>query len=131
MISRFVLVLFTALFLFGCASYSKTENVQAEQVIDKYDIYSKNYLEINNQKKAVELLGEPTEKIISILTWNPRNKEHSEYVEIWKWTTPTTYFFILFDKKGEFHNKIQAIIMPANYDKKLLKSLKDFDLTKF
>lgn len=130
MVGRIGLI-FTVLFLFGCASYSKSEKVQTELIVDKYDIYSKNYLEINNQKKAIELLGEPTEKIISILTWNPRNKEHNEYVEIWKWTTPTTHFFILFDKKGEFHNKIQAIIMPTNYDKKLLKSLKDFDLTKF
>jgi thioredoxin-related protein len=129
MLGRLSLILFIALFLFGCASSNK--EAQIEQVVDKYDIYSKNHLEINNQKKAIELLGEPTEKIISILTWNPRNKERNEYVEIWKWTTPTTHFFILFDKKGEFHNKIQAIIMPTNYDKKLLKSLKDFDLTKF
>ncbi len=131
MVSRLGLILFTALFLFGCVSYKESKSLQNEQIVDKYTFYLKNHLTINNQKEAMDILGKPTEKIITILEWNPKNKEYLEYVEIWKWKTTERTLFIVFDKKGNFHNKIQLIMMPTDYDKKFLKSLKDIDLTKW
>ena len=130
MVGRLSLTLFTVLFLFGCASSNKNEAVPTEQVVDKKDFASLKNFEIHNQKDAVKALGEPIEKIITILEWNPRNKEYLEYVEIWKWKNAEGITYIVFNKKGEFHNKIQIIMFPTDYDKKLLKSLKHFPLNK-
>ena len=78
---------------------------------------------IHNQKEAVEFLGEPIEKIISILEWNTGNKPYYEYVENWKWEKPVKHY-LLFNKDGKVHNKIQQAIMTGNFNNKDLNNFK-------
>ncbi len=137
MVGRLSLTLFTVLFLFGCASSNKnTDKIGIEEsektVVDRKNKSSiKNIcdldevlLKVHNQKEAVEFLGEPVEKSVYILEWNIKNKPFLEYVENWKWKKPNTYY-ILFNKEGKVHNKINILVMTGDYNKdKELKNLR-------
>jgi hypothetical protein len=136
MVSRLGLILFTALFLFGCVSYNKDINKigieeskktiadkKNESSIENLHDLEEALLKIHNQKEAVEFLGEPAEKIISILEWNIEGKPYYEYVENWKWEKPAKHY-LLFNKEGKIHNKIQQAVMTGNFNNKDLNNFK-------
>jgi hypothetical protein len=131
MVSRLGLILFTALFLFGCASNNKNNEVQVEQNNNKENInkkyttkYSKILKEteissfaidiskIVNKQDALNFLGEPLDKIIFLLQWKttPNNPISYEYIEFWKWKKPIA-INIIFNEKGDVFKKFQLTII--------------------
>jgi hypothetical protein len=136
MIGRFGLILFTVLFLFGCASCDKNKVAQIDQsnseesINKKYTTkYSETFIgfdnkeissflidfsKITNQKEALNFLGNPYQKIPCFLIINPKNNPSYELVEIWHWNKPTN-IHIMFNKEKKIHEKVQVLL---NFNKK-------------
>lgn len=127
MIGRFGLILFTVLFLFGCASSDKNKIAQIDQSNNEENInkkYTTKYSEILketeissfaidiskivNKQDALNFLGEPLDKVIFLLQWKitPNNPISYEYIEFWKWKKPIA-INIIFNEKGDVFKKFQ------------------------
>jgi hypothetical protein len=129
MLHKFSLILLTTLFLFGCAYPNKKVDrigfKESKSSIKNSRDLDNTLLKIQNQKQAVEFLGEPVEKSVYILEWTTNDKPYYEYVENWKWEK-SSINYLLFNKEGKVHDKINIIVMSGDYDK--VKGIKDLRL---
>lgn len=124
------LIFFLTLLLSSCDSYGVSKSISAEEntnteytIKDHKIIDNKKNInllgglpEIHNQKEAIDILGEPSKKIISVLLWNLSHDNlyngdsYNEYVDMWFWEKPIGRI-IIFDIEEKVHDRIQLTML--------------------
>lgn len=134
MITRFTSIFLAILLLSGCASYNKSKDERSgskENINKKYTTkYSKTLEEkeissfaidiskIVNKRDALNILGDPLNKITFFLQWKTLSNSpiRYEYIELWKWENPMKVN-ILFNEKGNVFDKFQLTTLDFNNKK--------------